>query len=103
MGVRVLDETGQGDYETVIQGIQWVINHKHEYNIKVMNLSLNGVVSSPYWADPLDQAVTKAWSEGITVVVAALQAAALHAREPMRPVTDLDVECRQAGLAPAFL
>lgn len=71
VGVRVLDETGTGSYETVIQGIQWVIDHKHKYNIKVMNLSLHTLVQSPYWADPLNQAVMQAWAEGITVVVAA--------------------------------
>ncbi len=70
IGVRVLDETGAGDYEKVIQGIQWVIDHKAEYNIKVMNLSLHSLVQSPYWADPFDQAVMRAWAAGITVVVA---------------------------------
>jgi serine protease AprX len=70
VGVRVLDNTGAGDYEKVIQGIQWVIAHKNEYNIKVINLSLHSLVQSPYWADPLDQAVMRAWAEGITVIVA---------------------------------
>ena len=32
VGVRVLDETGTGSYESVIQGIQWVIAHKDKYN-----------------------------------------------------------------------
>ena len=71
VGVRVLDETGFGTYETVIQGIQWVIDHQAEYNIRVMNLSLLAQVLSPYWADPLDQAVMEAWAAGIVVVVAA--------------------------------
>ncbi len=71
VGVRVLDKTGAGDYEQVIQGIQWVIRHQREYGIRVMNLSLVSVAQSPYWADPLDQAVMKAWANGITVVVAA--------------------------------
>ena len=71
VGVRVLDEKGYGTYEHIIAGIQWVVQNKKAYNIRVMNLSLNGEVHSPYWADPLDQAVTKAWAEGITVVVAA--------------------------------
>ena len=71
VGVRVLNEEGFGTYERVIQGIQWVIEHKDTYNIKVMNLSLVSPVQSPYWADPLNQAVTRAWAEGITVVVAA--------------------------------
>jgi serine protease AprX len=71
VAVRVLDETGMGTYEQVIQGIQWVIAHKAEYNIQVMNLSLVSSVQSPYWADPLNQAVMQAWANGITVVVAA--------------------------------
>lgn len=71
VGVRVLDETGAGTYESVIQGIQWVVDHKAQYNIKIMNLSLYSLVQSPYWADPLNQAVMRAWAEGIVVVVAA--------------------------------
>jgi serine protease AprX len=71
VGVRVLDKTGAGNYESVIQGIQWVIDHKQQYNIRVMNLSLVSTAQSPYWADPLDEAVMQAWANGIVVVVAA--------------------------------
>jgi serine protease AprX len=71
VGVRVLNADGFGTYEQVINGIQWVIDHKEKYGIKVMNLSLVAAVQSPYWADPLNQAVMQAWEEGITVVVAA--------------------------------
>ena len=69
--VRVLDQTGAGTYEHVIQGIQWVIKHKAQYNIRILNLSLVSTVQSPYWADPLDQAVMRAWASGIVVVAAA--------------------------------
>jgi serine protease AprX len=71
VGVRVLDETGAGTYEHVIQGIQWVINNQAKYNIRVMNLSLVSPVQSAYWADPLNQAVMQAWAKGIVVVAAA--------------------------------
>jgi subtilisin family serine protease len=72
VGVRVLDKTGAGDYEKVIQGHSVGASRiKITYNIKVMNLSLYSLVQSPYWADPLNQAVMRAWAEGITVVVAA--------------------------------
>jgi serine protease AprX len=71
VAVRVLDETGAGTYTRVIQGIQWVVEHKDKYNIRVMNLSLVSPVQSPYWADPLDLAVMQAWAHGIVVVVAA--------------------------------
>ena len=71
VSIRVLDEQGKGTYQTAIKGIEWVIDHKDEYNIRVMNLSLVASVQSPYWADPLNQAIMHAWAEGITVVVAA--------------------------------
>lgn len=71
VGVRVLNDKGYGTYEQVIQGIQWVIAHQEELNIRVMNLSLISNVRSPYWADPLNQAVMQAWAQGIAVVVAA--------------------------------
>ena len=71
VGVRVLNEKGFGTYEQVIRGIEWVIKHKDRLNIQVMNLSLVSPALSPYWADPLNQAVTRAWAEGITVVAAA--------------------------------
>lgn len=71
VGVRVLNKDGYGTYEQVIQGIQWVIKNKEKYNIRIVNLSLLSAVRSPYWADPLNQAVMKAWAKGIVVVAAA--------------------------------
>ena len=68
---RVLKQDGSGTYENVIQGIQWVIQNKEHYNIRVLNLSLVAPAQSAYWADPLNRAVTTAWASGITVVVSA--------------------------------
>lgn len=70
-GVRVLNAEGFGTYETVILGLQWVLENQARYNIKVVNLSMVAPVDSPYWADPLNQAVTQLWANGLTVVVAA--------------------------------
>ena len=39
-GVRVLDENGYGTYETVIMGLQWVLENQARYNIRIVNLSL---------------------------------------------------------------
>ena len=71
VGVRVLDQQGAGTYESVIAGLDWVVKNQKKYNIRVVNLSLVAPVQSPYWADPLDQAVTAAWASGLTVIVAA--------------------------------
>lgn len=71
VGVRVLGETGVGTYSSVIQGIDWVVANKDTYSIDIMNLSLVATAQSPYWADPLNQAVMRAWQAGIFVVAAA--------------------------------
>jgi subtilisin family serine protease len=71
VSVRVLDEDGAGRYSDVIQGIQWVVNNRTRYSIRVMNLSLSGPPQSHYWDDPLNQAVMSAWGTGIVVVAAA--------------------------------
>ncbi|XSG74009.1 S8 family peptidase [Herpetosiphon llansteffanensis] len=69
--VRALDSQGKASYSTIIAAIDWVIENADQYNIRVLNLSLQAEVVSPYWYDPMNQAVMHAWNEGITVVAAA--------------------------------
>ncbi|HEY5113428.1 MAG TPA: S8 family serine peptidase, partial [Coriobacteriia bacterium] len=40
VGIKVLDEVGQGRTSTLIAGIAWAIAHRAEYNIRVLNLSI---------------------------------------------------------------
>lgn len=68
IGVKVLDSNEKGYISNVISGIDWVIQNKDRYNIKVMNLSLGTTYSGS--SDPLIEAVEKANGEGITVIVA---------------------------------
>jgi hypothetical protein len=69
--VRVLNSYGVGQVSNVIAGINWVIQNKSTYNVRVMNLSLGAPPSQSYKTDPLCQAVAKAVDAGIVVVVAA--------------------------------
>jgi serine protease AprX len=69
--VRVADNEGRSNYEWAIEGIQWVIDHKNEYNIRVLNFSMSAPVQSPYWVDPVNQALMAAWANGIVVVASA--------------------------------
>ena len=71
MIARVLDANGAGTYSDVIDAIDWIIANKATYNVRVLNLSLYTPVTGPYWVDPLDQAVMRAWQAGIVVVAAA--------------------------------
>jgi serine protease AprX len=71
LSVRVLDENGQGSYTDVIEGIQYVVQNKDQLRIRVLNLSLSAQPSVPYFVDPLNRAVERAWASGIVVVAAA--------------------------------
>jgi serine protease AprX len=71
VAVRVLDETGVGAYADVLRGIDWVIEHKDEYDIDVLNISLYAQPIAPYWLDPYNRAVMAAWEAGIVVVASA--------------------------------
>jgi len=71
VGVKVLDDTGTGSKSDVIAGIQWVVDNKDAYQIKVMNLSLGAPATESWKTDPLSLAAQAAWEAGVTVVAAA--------------------------------
>ncbi len=71
VGIKVLNEDGGGSISDVIAGIQWAIQNRKQYNIKVITLSLGTTAKKTYQQDPLCQAVDAAVATGITVVAAA--------------------------------
>ena len=71
VNVRVLGNDGSGYVSDVIDGIEWVIAHKLDYNVRVINLSLGHPVMESCATDPLCQEVGKAVANGIVVVAAA--------------------------------
>jgi serine protease AprX len=71
VSLKVLDSHGQGRASSLIAAIAWAICHRQQYNIRVMNISVEGDVTSPAAYDPLDRAVDAAWRAGIVVVCAA--------------------------------
>lgn len=71
IGVKVLNKSGSGSLSTVIQGVQWCIDNKNIYNIRVINMSLGSSATQPSNEDPVCAAVEKAWKNGIVVCVAA--------------------------------
>jgi len=71
INVRVLGADGTGLVSDVIAGIEWVINNRSAYNIRVINLSLGHPVFESATTDPLCVEVQKAVDNGIVVVVAA--------------------------------
>jgi len=71
LNLRVLGDDGSGDASDVIDAIDWTVEHRREYNVRVINLSLGAPVLQPYRDDPLCEAVERAARAGITVVAAA--------------------------------
>ncbi len=72
IGVKVLDHRGDGNISDVLAGLQWIMDNRKKYNIRVVNISV-GTSSK----DNLDensllvQGVNSVWDHGIIVVVAA--------------------------------
>ncbi len=71
VNLRVLGADGSGYASDVVEAIDWAIEHRKAYNIKVINLSLGTPVLQPYQDDPVCEAVERAIAAGIVVVVAA--------------------------------
>ena len=71
VNLKVLDKNGVGYDSYVIAAIDRAVALKATYNIRVINLSLGRGVFGGYATDPLCQAVERAWTAGIVVVVAA--------------------------------
>jgi serine protease AprX len=70
VAVKVGDNTGAVDVSQVAAGIDWVVEHKTELGIRVVNLSYGTASTQPYNVDPLAFAVERAWQAGIVVVAA---------------------------------
>ena len=71
IAVKASDDLGNATLLDVINGLQFIVEHKNDYNIRVVNLSLSSDTPQSYKTDPLDAAVESAWLHGITVVAAA--------------------------------
>ena len=69
--VRVLGSSGGGRMSSVVRGIEWVLEHRAAYDIRVINLSFSARAPVSYRADPFSAAVEIAWRRGVVVVTAA--------------------------------
>jgi serine protease AprX len=71
ISIKASDDLGNASVLDVIDGLQFAIDKKSTYNIRVVNLSLKSSEPESYKTDPLDAAVEAAWNSGIVVVAAA--------------------------------
>jgi serine protease AprX len=71
VSVKVAGADGSTDVSVVIAGLQWIVSHRAQYAIRVLNLSYGTDSKQSYLLDPLDYAVERVWRSGIFVVAAA--------------------------------
>jgi len=71
ISIKASDETGTATVLNVIYGLQFAVDHKSDFNIRVVNLSLDATTPQSYTTDPLDAAAESAWLHGLVVVAAA--------------------------------
>ena len=71
INVKVSNDDGSALMKDIVQGLQWVLENKDTYNIRVVNLSLNSAVAESYNTSPLDAAAEILWFNGVVVVASA--------------------------------
>jgi serine protease AprX len=71
VSIKASDETGTATVLNVIYGLQFAVDHRSDYNLRVVNLSLDETTPQSYLTDPLDAAAESAWMHGLVVVAAA--------------------------------
>jgi serine protease AprX len=71
ISVKVANDDGQATTLDAVYGLQFAVDHKNDYNIRVINMSFRSTDAESYRTDPLDAAAEQAWFDGITVVAAA--------------------------------
>jgi serine protease AprX len=69
--LKVLDGDGYGYISNVIAALDYAVEHRAQFNIRVINLSVAAGVHESYNTDPLTLAAKRAVQAGVVVVTAA--------------------------------
>jgi serine protease AprX len=79
-----LAKSGRILEDNIERGLKWVMAHREQYNISVVNISAGGDEEQPYLHNSLAQTVEEAVRQGL-VVVCAVGNAGLHPGHPVLP------------------
>jgi len=71
ISLRVSDDAGKASESDVVAAMQWVLDNKTKFNIRVVNLSINSSVEQSYHNSPLSAAAEILWFNRIVVVASA--------------------------------
>lgn len=65
-----IGRTGRISEDQIQKGLEWVLDHAEEHDIRVVNISAGGDFEESYLTNPLSQTVERCTRAGITVVCA---------------------------------
>lgn len=69
---KVLDRNGDGNMDDMYRGVEWVLENRNKYRIRVLNISIGiGHIENEERMQELLEIVDEAWKSGIVVVCAA--------------------------------
>ncbi len=71
INLRVADYNGRAFESDMVDALQWIYDHHKDYNIRVVNVSMNSATAQSYHTSPLDAALEILWFNGIVVIVSA--------------------------------
>lgn len=71
INLRVADYNGRAFESDMVDALQWIYDHRREYNIRVVNVSMNSATAQSYHTSPLDAALEILWFNGVVVIVSA--------------------------------
>lgn len=72
ISLKVLDHRGNGYASDVLAGLKWIRDHREEYNIRIVNISVGSFSRRGMSEESaLVKGVDAAWDAGLVVVVAA--------------------------------
>lgn len=70
LSLKVLDSRGNGSSASVIQALYWLIDHRREYDVRLVNISVGSTETGREKSELL-RAVEEAWDAGLIVCAAA--------------------------------
>src|SRR5260370_4679353 len=70
INLRVLNKPGAGSVSALLSALDWVMNNRTTYNIRVVNMSLGMPAFDSYKNDPVCRAVRSLVDVGVVVVAA---------------------------------
>lgn len=69
---KVLDKDGNGDADTMLEALEWLLEHRNRYHIRIINISVGiSNMKDKRKEILLTQYLERLWDEGVVVVCAA--------------------------------